>query len=117
MSKDGKFLTEANEILGIKEPKPPDDPRYVRGAICLWHDNIDKTAVHPEAGIPCCPHCLGVLYEHPTAKEFWEPIEKYAKDNNKPEYVDLWKWSQGKCFRTYEEMCNAFEARSQTSSR
>ena len=79
-----KHLKEANKILGIKETKPPEDTRYVCGANCLWHDNINKVAKHPTAGRPCCPHCLGVLFEHLTDRGFWEPIEQYAKDTNNP---------------------------------
>ncbi len=84
------------------------DTRYVYGVGCLWHESIHKVAKHPTAGLPCCPHCKGMLLELPNEEAFWTPIKKYAEDYNNPEYIELWKWLKGKCFKTYEEACAAY---------
>lgn len=44
---------------------PPADSRIVYGARCVWWDSIANAATKP-GGLPCCPHCGGVLMEVPT---------------------------------------------------
>lgn len=86
------------------------DTRIVYGALCIWWDSIHK-ATRNAVGLPCCPHCSGVLMEVPDEKTWWDPIKEHAKKENKPEYVDLWKWMQGRCFKTFKDAEQAYAQR------
>lgn len=76
------------------------DERIVYGARCLWWDSIDKAAQN-KMGIPCCPRCLGVLYEVPSEAMWMESVERYAL--SKPGYVEFIRWLRGRCFPTVHD--------------
>jgi len=69
--------------------------RIVYGATCTWWDSIDKVAA-TDSGLPCCPHCRGVLFE--SSNDDWEA--QTMKHNEKhPGYKEFIAWSRGKCFK------------------
>ncbi len=69
--------------------------KLVYGANCLWWDTIDKTKVR-KSGIPCCPHCGGVLYET-EEKRWWDSVDEFEKQGN-PGHRKLVEWMRGRCF-------------------
>lgn len=74
------------------------DGRIAYGATCSWWDSIDKVASRDgtSTGLPCCPHCRGVLMEVPTEAEWWAGARQHeAKDAG---YVAFLEWLRGKCF-------------------
>ncbi len=86
------------------------DTRIAYGANCVWWDTIDKASRHlTGSGLPCCPHCQGVLFEVETSDEWWRMVAAYETDGN-PGYRELMTWLQGKCFRTLTGAQNAFDA-------
>lgn len=86
-----------------------EDDRVVYGASCVWWDYI-ASAVADENGLPCCPHCRGVLYEMPRG-EWEESIERYTKESGDMNYPFLWAWLKGKCYRTLDAARFAYERR------
>jgi hypothetical protein len=84
--------------------------RVVYGARCMWWDTIDKASSKP-SGLPCCPHCGGVLMEMPDIEGWYIQAKKYEDDGH-PGYVERLRWSQGKCFPNTDALQQAFEASS-----
>ena len=84
------------------------EERIVYGANCVWWDSIDKASTidGEPGGLPCCPHCRGVLLEIKADK--WE---KGVRDLAEKEsgYDELIAWMRGKCFPTYPEAMAAYE--------
>ena len=80
----------------------------VYGVVCMWWDSIDKAASLP-SGLPCCPHCKGVLFEMPRRRWF-KSIDEHEANGN-PGYRAMWDWARGKHFRTYQEMVEAYAMR------
>ncbi len=87
--------------------EPLGDRRVVYGATCAWWDYIDKVAV-TEEGLPCCPHCKGVLFEMDRG-EWEEGVEKHTKATNNPGYPVFITWLKGKCFRNWTEAFETFK--------
>lgn len=83
------------------------DTRIVYGALCVWWDDIHKVGKN-SSGLPCCPHCRGVLMEMPDIETWNEGVEKYAKDTGDDQYPAFIEWLRGKCFRTIAEARGAF---------
>lgn len=65
------------------------DHRYVYGARCAWHGSIKEIGLIG-GRIPCCPHCKGVLYEVPTAKDWWDMVD--AAEPRIPGYRKFVEW-------------------------
>lgn len=82
--------------------------RIVYGATCAWWDGIDKVAKH-SSGLPCCPHCKGVLYETNEAS-WWQGVDRHQVEINDPHYRAYVEWSRGQCFPNYRESRAAFDA-------
>lgn len=92
-------------------PAAMRDTRIVYGARCAWWDSIDRVGTISidsdsisTGGLPCCPHCFSPLFET-EEDEWWAGAEKYEARGNAG-YVDMLKWSRGKCFPS---MQRAFE--------
>jgi hypothetical protein len=75
------------------------DLRIVYGARCVWWDSITKAATTP-SGLPCCPHCGGVLFETASEEAWWEAVDKHEAQGALG-YHKFVEWSRGKCFPTY----------------
>ena len=82
------------------------DLRVVYGATCAWWDTIDKIAT-TDSGLPCCPHCKGVLFEMDNEEEWWKGVNKYEKAGH-PNYRVMIRWLRGKCFPTFDKAQEAF---------
>lgn len=82
----------------------------VYGANCVWWDSIDKVAVlnTPSGhGLPCCPHCHGVLFQQ-DEKDWWLGVDRYERDGH-PGYRKMVEWWRGRCFPTMDEVRAAYE--------
>ena len=84
------------------------DDRIVYGFNCVWWDGIEKVA--SRGGLPCCPHCGGMLMEMPTPKQWWDGVEIYEK-NGHPGYRSFIEWLKGKCFPNRDAAKAAYEAK------
>jgi len=77
----------------------------VYGATCVWWDSIDKAAIQKESGLdyglPCCPHCGGVLFQQEETT--WNKSIAEYENNNHPGYSEFIAWLRGKCFPTQEK--------------
>lgn len=82
--------------------------RIVYGARCTWWDSITKAGQLPDSGLPCCPHCRGVLFEVPNDVAWWASVAEHDQDN--PGYRQLIEWSRGKCFTDWRLCTAAYQA-------
>lgn len=82
------------------------DTRIVYGARCSWWDSIDK--VGNRDGIPCCPHCLNVLFEMSSIDEWQQGVDKYNLTHTG--YAELVAWARGKCFPSFSKAAQAYRA-------
>jgi hypothetical protein len=76
----------------------------VYGAGCCWWDSIDKVARNP-SGLPCCPHCRGVLFEAPEA-DWWNGVDRHEAKH--PGYRAMMTWARGRCHLTMRAMEAAY---------
>ncbi len=74
------------------------DSRIVYGLSCTWWDDIGNAGKHPRSGLPCCPHCKGMLFELANPEQWWSGVDTYAKATGDKEYPGLIKWMKGRCF-------------------
>ena len=81
------------------------DTRFVYGALCLFMAPIQLAGKTP-SGLPCCPHCGGVLYECDSKDEFMKGANDYAKGH--PGYLKMLAWAEGKCFKTFDDLITAY---------
>lgn len=97
------------------------DTRIVYGARCLWWDSIDKVgrtglftysigpaSLRTSPGLPCCPHCKGLLFEMPDMNAWMAGVP--AHEAKHPGYTEMLKWSRGRCFKTAAEQKAAYKA-------
>lgn len=75
------------------------DPRLCYGATCTWFGSIHETKVK-DGGLPCCPHCSGVLLEMQSEDEWWSGVDRYEREKPHPGYRAMFEWqrAQKKCF-------------------
>ena len=85
------------------------DKRIVYGAQCTWWDSIDKISKH-HSGLPCCPHCSGMLFEMANQKEWFVGVDKYEALGN-PGYRAMVEWSRGRCFKHPGALIKAYRER------
>lgn len=86
-----------------------DEPEMVaHGARCAWWDLKSKVATLP-GGLPCCPHCKGVLLESPL-EEWNADVEQYARESGDTDYPKFVAWQQGKCFVDHKTARRAYDA-------
>lgn len=84
------------------------DKRIVYSVHGTWWDSINK-AGKTSSGLPCCPLCGSVLFEIDSEQEWYEAAQKY-EDAGHPGYVDMLRWSRGKCFPNLIALELAYEA-------
>lgn len=88
------------------------DERIVYGMNCTWWDSIHnaavKTSENAKYPLPCCPHCGSVLFEMENKETFFADVDKYEK-NGHPGYRKILEWSQGKCFKNWDEVEKAYK--------
>lgn len=85
------------------------DRRVVYGATCLWWDSITQVSVTGH-GLPCCPHCGGVLYEVETEAVWWAQVDAYEAGKPWPGYRAFVTWLRGRCFPSRESALGAYRA-------
>lgn len=71
------------------------------GAGCTWWDDKVNVSTTP-SGLPCCPHCGGVLFEM-EGDAFTEGARTYEHPDVE-NYYEFLMWMRGKCYPT---MCVA----------
>lgn len=86
------------------------DDRVVYGACCTWWDHVRAAGVN-DHGLPCCPHCQGVLFEVSTTAEWWAAVDRYEADH--PGYRAFVEWRQGRCHPDRATAEAAYEAERQ----
>ena len=84
------------------------DPRFVMGANCIWWDHISKVS-RGRGGLPCCPHCGGVLFEYSNEREWFGPVDRYEEEGH-PGYRKFIEWLRGKCFKDQGTAVAAYRA-------
>lgn len=95
------------------------DTRIAYGACCTWWDDIHKVGTIPAqrvlrkrfggtvtipseaAGLPCCPHCRGMLFEMENEAAWFASVDKYESEGH-PGYRRFAEWMRGKCFPSIE---------------
>jgi hypothetical protein len=84
----------------------------VNGARCTWWDSIDKASSIPrqpgEPGLPCCPHCRGVLFQYDSEGDFFRGVAEYEAAGHLG-YGKMLEWARGKCFRNLTAMAAAYK--------
>lgn len=83
-----------------------EDTRVVYGATCTFWGPIGSVGIN-DNGLPCCPHCKGMLFESPIEGTFLEGAPNHEIDGH-PGYLSMLKWAKGKCFRNINEVEEAF---------
>ena len=78
------------------------DERIVFGAQCTWWDSIDKVAT-TRTGLPCCPHCGGVLFEVDNIETWNAQVKHYQtvedlRCGGAMGYGRFITWLRGKCY-------------------
>ena len=96
----------------------PKDARIAYGAGCTWWGPISAVGFRPlrsgePDGLPCCPHCGGMLFEVASEEKWWNGVDKYNEDY--PGYRRLVTWAKGKCFRSWREAKEAYESRGRSN--
>jgi hypothetical protein len=66
------------------------------GANCRWWDDKRNVSTLPN-GLPCCPHCNGVLFE--TDGKTWFEQAKEYEEKGHTGYVEHLHSIRGKCDR------------------
>jgi len=84
-----------------------EDTRYVYGAGCMFSGPIQRVGT-TQSGLPCCPHCKGVLFETDTEEKWWEMVRSYAQKTRDESYEPMWCWATGRCFATLESLRSAY---------
>ena len=94
-----------------------EDPRYCYGACCTWHGSIKEVGVQ-ESGLPCCPFCNGVLFEHEKDQDWWTQVDTFKagvpslRRSPHPGYRKMLEWQheQKRCFPDFLELVQAYYA-------
>ena len=79
-----------------------NDSRIVCGASCTWWSAIANAAIDIRNGLPCCPHCRGVLLEFDSIKHWQRAVHAYAREIKDPSYPTMVAWLHGRCYSTTE---------------
>jgi hypothetical protein len=131
--------------MDMKIKQRTNDTRLCYGASCTWFGSIyeasstDKHEVHQKLraireehklpnpsgdhGLPCCPHCGGMLYELPEERKWWLGIDVFEAGSYRaqelprphPGYRKMWEWQRDeykKCFPTPLALAEAYKAAS-----
>jgi hypothetical protein len=87
------------------------DTRVTYGARCTWWGDISAVGSVGPSRLPCCPHCKGMLFEMPHRDQFLAGAERYEREKPEPDYVDMIKWAEGRCFPSFDALKKAYSAR------
>jgi len=81
--------------------------RVVFGAACCWWDRLEAAAQR-DTGLPCCPHCGGLLYEL-EQDSWWSFARQHAEEARDERYLAFLEWLQGRCFPHVDFARRAFD--------
>lgn len=84
------------------------DQRIVYGARCSWWGSIAEVST-TGTGLPCCPHCAGVLFEVESEAAWWAEVDGYEAAGH-PGYRSFLGWLRGKCRPSLEAARAEFDA-------
>lgn len=93
MSKKKRVTFEFPNVKPRHDP-PPDPQLHVYGVGCTWHGKISEVGKTPEENgisLPCCPRCGSMLFQT-NEQDFWRGAEKFAIEQNVPNYVHFLHW-------------------------
>jgi hypothetical protein len=88
--------------------------RIVYGVRCTWWDSIAKIG-KLDGGLPCCPHCRGVLFEVDNEEQWWSGVDRYEAAGH-PGYRAKMEWARGRCFPNFQALVDAFEHREEAGA-
>lgn len=85
------------------------DRRYVYGANCAWFGSINDVGVG--GGLPCCPHCGGMLFETENRHKFFTIPPAFEADH--PGYTEMMQWLEeenklGPCRKTIQDAAELY---------
>lgn len=92
------------------------DGRIAYGARCSWWGPIGDVSTKP-SGLPCCPHCGGVLLEVESLAVWNLQVDSYtaqgapafaALGGNPDDYRRFIDFARGPCFPSSAEAATAF---------
>lgn len=84
------------------------ESRVVFGASCCWWNRIEAAA-QTETGLPCCPHCGGMLYEL-GEDSWWRFARQHGEEARDERYLAFLEWLRGRCFLNVDLARAAFDA-------
>lgn len=84
------------------------DQRIVYGVRCSWWGSIVEVSAKA-SGLPCCPHCGGVLLEVANETTWWRDVDRYEA-NGHPGYRAFLGWLRGKCRPTVADARAEYDA-------
>ena len=92
-----------------------DETRYCFATgpgACMWHGPIQLAGRKDAAGGDelenrCCPKCGADLESVPNESNFWARI-RMSEDPDFHEAEAMLRWSQGKCFESFDTLVNAY---------
>ena len=67
------------------------------GARCMWWDEKANVAQKP-SGLPCCPHCGGVLFECEVGSWWHQAQVAVDRGDVRPDYLAFLRWLRGRCY-------------------
>lgn len=92
------------------------EPLIAYGARCSWWDAKENAGTRESGykgvpGLPCCPHCGGVLFE--IEERTWnigvETREAFKWAAERDDYPELVAWSRGRCYPEPDAMLAGWE--------
>ena len=99
----------AEQGITFNQNKPARPELMVYGAGCTWFDTIDKAGSQKMRDgmgrLPICPHCGSVLFQM-TMADWAAGVDK--QEAKEPGYRELMKWAQGRCYKNFDALKEAF---------
>lgn len=87
-----------------------EDKPYAFSRQCTWHGELAEASPRRvmREGEPDheCPRCGSPVLVHPSGAAWWASIR--ATNKAIPEYEEMMRWSENKCFPDFETMQNAY---------
>jgi hypothetical protein len=92
------------------------DPRICFGVNCTYWGICQNAGVQPGTGLPCCPHCFGLLWEYADEAEFMADAQEY-QDAGHPGFVTMVMWMKDRyyCYKDLEACCYEYERETSNS--
>lgn len=92
----------------VRNDQRPQPVRVTYGARCSWWGLITEAATRA-SGLPCCPHCHGVLFEVADEATWWAGVDAHEA-NGLAGYRAFIEWLRGRCFPSVAAARDVWEA-------